>query len=95
MERRVLAGASIDLDFDAAGNLYVLQHSTGSITGTGRTKKGQRDDQTTIVYGTDRRRVSVAASFHDVDSVDKCDPSKADCVPAIAFTSTRDGDAEI
>jgi hypothetical protein len=38
--------------------------------------------------------VSVAASFQDVDCVDKCDPSKADCVPAIAFTSTRDGDAE-
>lgn len=34
MERRVRAGASIDLDFDAEGNLYVLQHSTGSIRGT-------------------------------------------------------------
>ena len=39
--------------------------------------------------------VSAAASSQDANSEDKCDPSKAHCVPAIAFTSTRDGNGEI
>jgi TolB protein len=30
-----------------------------------------------------------------VNPVDKCDPTNAHCVPAIAFLSTRDGNAEI
>ena len=39
--------------------------------------------------------VAAAASSQDAESVDKCDPSKAHCVPAIAFTSTRDANGEI
>jgi Tol biopolymer transport system component len=41
--------------------------------------------------------VGIAASAwsQDVEPVEKCDPAKAHCVPAIAFTSTRDGNGEI
>jgi TolB protein len=39
--------------------------------------------------------VAAAASSQDADSVEKCDPSNAHCAPAIAFTSTRDGNGEI
>lgn len=39
--------------------------------------------------------MAAAASSQDADSVATCDPSNAHCVPAIAFTSTRDGNGEI
>jgi TolB protein len=39
--------------------------------------------------------IATHAGSQEVEPVDKCDSSNAHCVPAIAFTSTRDGNFEI
>ena len=39
--------------------------------------------------------IAAPARSQKVDPADKCDPASAHCVPAIAFTSTREANGEI